>query len=207
MKEILALVAALLLLASCSAGTPTAATPPAAAVHKSAWSPAQLGLVAATGDPAVMPSTPGFSPGIIYFSRVYVDQALASNDVFISVVNPGVGLAQAFLGVYDPETHRLLASTADVSASLQQSAPLRLPLNTVVPAQSVNKELWIALLIGKMVKSPGVIGGREYGTNIGLTDDYRLWVSTKDAFTSLPATAPQMKMPEHGSIPFVAIGP
>ena len=30
------------------------------------WTPAQLHLVAATGDPAVMSSTPGFSPGALY---------------------------------------------------------------------------------------------------------------------------------------------
>ncbi|GAA1656387.1 hypothetical protein [Fodinicola feengrottensis] len=200
---------AAVLLSACTSNSPDKPAPPAAGdgVHQGAWTPAQLGMVAATGDPAVMPSTPGFSPGIIYFCRVYVDQSRASNDAFIAVVTAGTGLTQSYLGVYDPATHKLLASTEDVSASLQQSTPLRLPLNTVVPAESVNKELWIAVLIGKMTKSPAVIGGREYGTNIGLTDDYRLWVSKQDGYSALPTTAPEMKVPDHSSLPFVGIGP
>jgi hypothetical protein len=109
--------------------------------------------------------------------------------------------------VYDPQSHRLLAATGDVSAALMTSAALRLPLTSMIPAQAVDKELWIAVLIGKMTKSPGVIGGREYGTNLGLTDDLRLWISARSDYTALPAAAPDLKAPQHSSIPFVAIGP
>lgn len=154
-----------------------------------------------------MPSTPGFSAGVIYVNRVYVDQPLACNDAFLAVVNPGAGISQAYLGVYDPRSRKLLAKTGDVSASLMTSAALRLPLTSMIPAQEVNKELWIAVLIGRMTKSPGVIGGREYGTNIGLTDDLRLWISARSDYTALPAAAPELKAPQHSSIPFVAIGP
>jgi hypothetical protein len=71
----------------------------------------------------------------------------------------------------------------------------------------MNKELWIVLLIGGMTKTPTFIGGREYGSNLGLTGDYRLWVSADDHFTALLATMPKLKVPAHGSIPFVAVGP
>ncbi|WP_163508253.1 hypothetical protein [Fodinicola acaciae] len=200
------LVVGVVFLSSCTQSPPPA---PASGdgVHRSAWTPARLGLVAATGDPAVMPSTPGFSAGVIYLNRVYVDQQQACNDAFIAVVNPGVGISQAYLGVYDPQSRRLLSATGDVSASLQTSAALRLPLTSMVPAQPVNKELWIAVLIGRMARSPGVIGGREYGTNLGLTDDLRLWISDRSDYTALPATAPAVKAPQHSSIPFVGIGP
>jgi uncharacterized membrane protein YfcA len=172
-----------------------------------AWSPAQSGLIAATGDPAVMPSTPGFSPGVLYVSRVYVDQTRAAHTAQAAVITAGAGISHAFIGVYDPAGGRLLASTGDVSAALSTEGVLQAPLTSELAAQPRNKELWLVLLIGGMAKSPTVIGGREYGSNLGLTGDYRLWTSSGSTFTSLPAAIPPLKVPSHGSIPFLAVGP
>lgn len=171
------------------------------------WSPAQLGLIAATGDPAIMPSTPGFSPGVLYVNRVYVDQTGPGHVAHLAVITAGTGITNAFIGVYDPATGKLLASTADISQPLQNAGDVRSPLTSELAAQPINKELWIVLLIGGMAKTPTVIGGREYGSNLGLTEDYRLWVSDDDRFTALPAAMPKLKAPDHSSIPFVAVGP
>ncbi|MCU1682746.1 MAG: hypothetical protein JWQ81_3485 [Amycolatopsis sp.] len=172
-----------------------------------AWSPAQSGLIAATGDPMVMPSTPGFSSGVLYVSRVYVDQTRAAHTAQLAVITAGEGISHAFIGVYDPAGGRLLASTADLSSSLGTAGVLQAPLTSEMAAQQRNKELWLVLLIGGMTKSPTFIGGREYGSNLGLTGDYRLWTSTGSTFTALPSAIPQLKVPAHGSIPFIAVGP
>jgi hypothetical protein len=172
-----------------------------------AWSPAQSGLIAATGDPMVMPSTPGFSAGVLYVSRVYVDQTRAAHTAQLAVITAGEGISHAFIGVYDPAGGRLLASTADLSSSLSTAGVLQAPLTSEMAAQPRNKELWLVLLIGGLTKSPTVIGGREYGSNLGLTGDYRLWTSAGSTFTALPAAIPQLKVPAHGSIPFIAVGP
>jgi len=203
----LVLTAAVGLSACSAAGTAPTATPAASEARMGAWSPSQLGLVAATGDPAVMPSTPGFSPGILYVSRVYVDQARASRVAHLAVIAPGEGITNAFVGVYDPGAGKLLAATGDLSGPLQAGGIVDAPFTKELPAEPMNKELWLVLLIGGMTKSPTMIGGREYGTNLGLTSDYRLWVSASDKFTALPEAIPELKVPVHGSIPFVAIGP
>ena len=177
-----------------------------ASARMGAWSPSQLNLIAATGDPAVMPSTPGFSPGVLYVNRVYVDQNRAAHNARLAVITPGEGISNAFIGVYDPSDDRLLTKTADLSQSLQQPGIIQADLTPELPAQPLNKKLWIVLMIGGMAKTPTVIGGREYGTNLGLNSDYRLWVSDANNLTALPTTLPRLKPPEHGSIPFIAIG-
>jgi len=202
------LVALALGLSACSSGAsvPTSLSDTgSSSVRMGAWSPSQLDLIAATGDPAVMPSTPGFSPGVLYVNRVYVDQNRAAHAAQLAVITAGEGISNAFIGVYDPSDDKLLATTADLSQSLQKPGIIRADLTTEIPAQPMNKKLWIVLLIGGMTKPPTVIGGREYGSNLGLTGDYRLWVSDANNLTSFPVTMPKLKVPEHGSIPFVAI--
>ena len=205
-KRITAAAALALTLTACSSPAPPAA-PPAPVANKSGWNSTQLGMVAATGDPATMPGTPGIGKGIIYLSRVYVDQNRAAGTALSAVITPGTGLTNAYIGVYDPDTGKLLASTGDIASQFQASGTVRAPFTTALPAQDVNKELWLAVLIGGLTKAPTVVGDREYGTNLNLTDDYRLWVSTKDNFTTLPDTAPAKKEAQNSSIPFLAIGP
>ncbi|HEV3360290.1 MAG TPA: hypothetical protein VG247_26030 [Pseudonocardiaceae bacterium] len=207
-KRITAVAALALALTACSSPSPTPQTAPQAPVtNKSGWNSTQLGLVAATGDPATMPGTPGIGKGIIYLSRVYVDQNHEAGTALSAVIGPGTGLTNAYIGVYDPATGKLLASTGDIASQFQTAGTVRAPFTTPLPAQAVNKELWLAVLIGGMTKAPTVVGDREYGTNLNLTDDYRLWVSTKDNFTTLPDTTPDKKQAQNSSIPFLAISP
>ncbi|GAA1960775.1 hypothetical protein [Amycolatopsis minnesotensis] len=206
MRRVAVAIGVLLTLTACSsAPVPPPAAPPQA--RMGAWSPAQLNLVAATGDPAIMPSTPGLSPGVIYVNRVYVDQAVPTRIAMTAVITGGAGITNSYLGLYDPADGKLLATTADISAQLQAGGIIKAPLTTEVPPQPMNKELWIALVMGGAGKSPAFVGGREYGTNFGQTGDFRLWVTADNHFTSLPTAIPQLRAPAHGSIPFVAVGP
>jgi hypothetical protein len=197
---------AVLTIAGCSSPTPPSAPPPPV-VDKSGWNSTQLGLVAATGDPATMPGTPGIGKGIIYLSRVYVDKATEAGTALTAVISPGTDLTNAYLGVYDPDTGKLLASTGDIAGQLGTAGTVRATFATPLPAQAINKELWLAFLIGGMTKSPTLVGDREYGTNLNLNSDFRLWVSTKNNYAALPAIAPPKKEAENSSIPFVAISP
>jgi hypothetical protein len=204
------LAAAVLGLTACSsdpAPTATAPTQPQVQLHKSGWDATQLGLVAATGDPATMPGTPGLAKGIIYLARVYVDQNTAADVALTAVITAGAGLSDSYIGVYDPSTGRLLASSGDISSELETPGTVRAPLTTPLPAQSVNKELWLAILIGGLDKTPTVVGDREFGTNLNLNSDFRLWVSTADTFTALPATVPAKKESLNSAIPFLAVSP
>lgn len=193
-------------LAGCSS-TPPPTTPAAPVISKSGWNSTQLGLIAATGDPATMPGTPGIGKGIIYLSRVYVDQNTDAATALTAVITPGTDLTNSYLGVYDPDTGKLLASTGDISSQFETAGTIRATFTTPLPAQTVNKELWLAVVIGGMTKPPAVVGDREYGTNLNLTSDFRLWVSTRNTYTSLPATAPPKKEAQNSSIPFLAISP
>jgi hypothetical protein len=200
-------VAMLALAVTACSSPPPAGTPAAPVVDKSGWNSTQLGLVAATGDPATMPGTPGIGKGIIYLSRVYVDQSIDAATALAAVITPGTGLTNSYLGVYDPDTGKLLAGTGDISSQLETAGTVRAQFSTPLPAQAVNKELWLAIVIGGMTKPPAVVGDREYGTNLNLTSDFRLWVSTKNDYTSLPATAPPKKQAQNSAIPFLAIAP
>jgi hypothetical protein len=204
-KRIAALAVLALALTACS-GTPQA-TAPAPVIDKSGWNSTQLGLIAATGDPATMPGTPGIGKGIIYLSRVYVDQNTEAGVALTAVITPGTGLTDSYLGVYDADTGKLLAGSGDISSQLETAGTVRARFTTPLPAQTVNKELWLAVLIGGMTKAPTVVGDRLFGTNLNLTRDFRLWVSTSDNNTALPATAPAKKEAENSSIPFLAIAP
>ena len=204
-KRIIAVAALAIAVTGCSS-TPQA-TAPAPVINKSGWNSTQLGLVAATGDPATMPGTPGIGKGIIYLSRVYVDQNTEAGFALTAVITPGTDLTGSYLGVYDPDTGKLLAATADISSQLETAGTVRAKFTTPLPAQTVNKELWLAVLIGGMTKPPTVVGDRQFGTNLNQTGDFRLWVSTTNTHTSLPATAPPKKEAQNSSIPFLAISP
>jgi hypothetical protein len=190
----------------CASSTPPSA-PPAPVINKSGWNSTQLGLIAATGDPATMPGTPGLGKGIVYLSRVYVDQNTDASTALAAVITPGTDLTNTYLGVYDPDTGKLLASTDDVSSQFETAGTVRARFATPLPGQTVNKELWLAVLVGGMTKSPAVVGDREYGTNLNLTSDFRLWVSTRNNYTSLPTEVPPKKEAQNSSIPFLAVGP
>jgi hypothetical protein len=205
-KRLTAIAALAVAMTACSS-TPPASTPAAPVANKSGWNSTQLGLVAATGDPATMPGTPGIGKGIVYLNRVYVDQNVQAGTALAAVITPGTDLANSYLGVYDPDTGKLLASTGDISSQLEAAGTVRAQFGTPLPAQTVNKELWLAIVIGAMTKPPAVVGDREFGTNLNLTGDFRLWVSTKNDYTSLPATAPPKKQAQNSAIPFLAISP
>lgn len=204
-KRITAVAALGLALTACAGTPPPTASAPV--TNKSGWNSTQLGMVAATGDPATMPGTPGIGKGIIYLSRVYVDQNTDANNALTAVITPGTGLTDSYLGVYDPDTGKLLASTGDISSQLETEGTVRAKLTAPLPAQTVNKELWLAVLIGGETKPPAVVGDREYGTNLNQTSDFRLWVSTRNNYTSLPDTAPAKKQAQNSAIPFLAISP
>ena len=204
-KRSTAIVALGLALTACSSAPPP--TAPAQVTNKSGWNSTQLGLVAATGDPATMPGTPGIGKGIIYLSRVYVDQNTDANAALTAVITPGAGLTNSYLGVYDADTGKLLARTGDISSQLEAAGTVRATFASPLPAQTVNKELWLAIVIGGETKPPAVVGDREYGTNLNQTGDFRLWVSTRNTYTSLPDTAPAKKEAQNSSIPFLAISP
>jgi hypothetical protein len=207
-KRVVLLLPLLLALAACSAApAPTATAPVVAPQHKAAFSPSQLNLIAATGDPATMPGTPGVSAGVIYLNRVYVDTAAPARTALTAVITPGAGLANAYLGVYDADTGQRLAVTGDISAQLEKAGTLSVRFTTPLAAQPVNKELWLALVIGAYTSTPTLIGDREYGTNFNLTKDLRLWVSADHGYTALPTRIPRIQAPTHSSIPFLAIGP
>lgn len=176
--------------------------------RKSIRTAASNQLVAETGDAAMIPGTPGLSAGFVYFARVYVDQSLAANTAHMAVVNAGVGCANSFIGVYDPSTGLLLAETADVSTEMNTAAILSQPLTSTVPAQSINRKLWLAVLIGSHTTSPGFVGRNSTGTNLGLTSDYRLWLSHSGGFSALPSSVPAMDAASSSqSIPYISIGP
>lgn len=165
-------------------------------------------LVAQTCDAATIPGTPGISAGFIYFCKVYVDQSVAANNAYMAIpATVGVGCTNSFIGVYDPTSGALLAQTADVSAGFMTAAILTAPLTSTLPAQPINKKLWLAVLIGAYTSSPGFVGTNQTGTNLSLQNDYRLWLSHSH-FTSLPSTAPAMDAASNSqAIPYISIGP
>lgn len=204
-KRITAVAVLAVALTACASTSPPAA--PTQVINKSGWNSTQLGMVAATGDPATMPGTPGIGKGIIYLSRVYVDQNTEANAALTAVITPGTGLTDCYLGVYDADTGKLLARTGDIAGQLETAGNLRARFTAPLPGQTVNKELWLAVLVGSETKPPAVVGDREYGTNLNQNSDFRLWVSTRNNYTSLPDTAPAKKQAQNSSIPFLAISP
>ena len=62
--------------------------------------------------------------------------------------------------------------------------------------------------MGSSTSSPGFVGKNSFGTNLGLSSDYRLWLSNSGSFAALPANAPAMsKASTSQSIPYIGIGP
>lgn len=177
-------------------------------VRKSIRTAASNNLVATTGDAARIPGTPGLSAGFIYFCRAYVDVSTPAATAWMAVVNAGVGCTNSFIGVYDPSTGLLLAQTGDVSTGMDTAAILEAGMTPTLPAQAINKELWLAVLIGAHTTSPGLVGRNATGTNLGLAGDYRLWLSDSGTFTALPSSAPIMSPASSSqSIPYIGIGP
>jgi hypothetical protein len=178
-----------------------------------------LSMVAWTGDGAIMPATPGLSSGYIYFCRAYVDLSAASTHIYLAqIASAGTGLSNSYMGVYQPGAGgALLAKTADLSTSLMTatiSAPWQFTFasspSTTISAMTLNTEIWLAILLGAQGGTvPTFVGRNSTGTNLGMTSDYRMWMTNSAGNTSLPSTVPAtISASTSGqSIPFIAIGP
>lgn len=191
----------------------------------SAPTAATCDLVAWTGDATTIPATPGLSSGYIYFCRAYVDQAVSASNAYLAqIASAGTGLSNSYIGVYAASGGvlaggALLAKTADISSTLM-TATITTPWqfsfasspSLTVAAMPVNTEIWLAILLGAQGATvPTFVGRSSNGTNIGMTSDYRMWMTTVSTYTSLPSTAPvsaSLQASTSGqSIPFIAIGP
>jgi hypothetical protein len=62
---------------------------------------------------------------VLFVNRVYVDQNRAAHTTQLAVITAGEGISDAFIGVYDPPDGKLLASTGDFSATLQNAGIVR----------------------------------------------------------------------------------
>jgi hypothetical protein len=150
--------------------------------------------------------------GTIYFCRAYIDQNVASNNVYLAQIAAGVTLTNCYVGVYQAIAGgNRLAQTADISTTLTAAptAPLTIPLTSTVSAMAINTEIWLSILIGSQGTAPTFVGLSNYGTNLGMSSDYRLWVSTATNNTSLPTTVPAITAAASNAqtIPFIGMGP
>lgn len=169
---------------------------------------ASLQQIAWTGDASTLPGTPGISTGYIYFCRTYVDSPAAANNMWMAVITAGTAVTNSFLGVYDPSTGNRLGITGDISSSLMGTTYFSAALTSTISASTLtyNKELWLALVIGSQTATPTVVGRFSYGTNLGMSSDYRMWMSNTNGYTTLPTTAPAMSAATSSqSIPFIAL--
>lgn len=184
----------------------------------SATTAASCQLTAWTCDPTMAPATPGISSGFIYFCRAYVDQNVASTHAYFCLIGAGnSGLTNSFIGVYQPGVGgNLLAQTADLSSTLMTapSAPLQFTFSSSpsssIAAMGINTEIWLAILFGAQgTTQPTFVGRSSYGTNIGMSSDYRMWMTNSAGNTSLPSTVPALISASTSgqSIPFIGIGP
>lgn len=188
----------------------------------SAPTAATCDLVAWTGDPTTIPATPGLSSGFIYFCRAYVDQSVVASNAYLAMISAGTGMSNCYVGVYAASGGvlaggALLAKTADISSTLMTAptTPLEFSFasspSLTVAAMPVNTEIWLAILLGAQTAAATWVGRSNYGTNIGMTGDYRMWMTNSGGNTSLPSTAPIVSSISAStasqSIPFIGIGP
>lgn len=169
-----------------------------------------VGMAAWTIDPTLAPSNHTPTAGSIYFVRAYVDNPVSCTHIYAHVLTAGSGLSGCFLGVYQPSVGgNLLAQTADISTSFQSAADITAtfassPTSTLT-GLTHNQEIYLALLIGSGTP-PSMLAVRQYGTNLGMSSDYRYQKSTTTGNATLPSTVPTLSTPAAG-FEYIAIGP
>lgn len=166
----------------------------ASSISYSAW----------TGDPELMPSTLAPAAGVIYFIRAYVDNPVTCTHMYTWVKTVGSGLSGCYFGVYQATSGGTrLAVSADVSTSFTSTGLATIPISSL-SGLTYNQELWLAFLV--VSGTPAVLPAtRQFGSNIGMSSDYRVWKSTSGSQTSLPTSAPPMTPPALG-YQFLALG-
>lgn len=165
-----------------------------------------VGMTAWTGDPCFFPSSLAPAAGVIYFIRAYVDNPQSSSHMYTYVKTAGSSLSNCFMGVYQATAGgNRLGVTTDISSSLTTSgATVSVLLSAAVTGLTYNQELWLAILCGAGT-TPVLLASRQYGANIGMSSDYRVWKSTAGSQTSLPTTVPPITTPSLG-YQFLALG-
>jgi hypothetical protein len=157
-----------------------------------------VGMTAWTGDPCLFPSSLAPAVGVIYFIRAYVDNPQSSSHMYTAVKTAGSGLSGCYFGVYQAIAGgNRLGVTADISSSLTATGSVTVSLSAAVTGLTYNQELWLALLVSSGT-SPTLVATRQYGSNIGMSSDYRVWKSTTGSQTSLPTTVPAITTPSLG---------
>lgn len=151
---------------------------------------ATVGMVAWTGDPTAKAGTSTLTIGKCYITKVFVDQGLTVNNFYSYVGTAGAGLSNCYIGLYDGQSGNLLGKTSDISTSLTTSnASVTASAAAPITGLTYNQELYLAVMVGSgSTTSPIFIADRQYGTNLGLTSNYRFLVSSSATLTALPSS-------------------
>ncbi|WP_327412071.1 hypothetical protein [Streptomyces sp. NBC_01233] len=206
-----AALAALLVLAGCTAskGSPTAS--PSAAVGSVATVPPQSGgpgagagfegprpqdqnLLAWTGDPndaghVTAQSAAGVG-GRVTLVRIVLREQITWSNIWLGLagIDPNAQLANCYLGVYDA-TGKLVAATADISPQLMTDAIAK-PLALGKPFTAAPGTYFIALLLnGNWATNALTLKstGAGISVNAGLTPPHLRYSTILTGQTSLPA--------------------
>lgn len=163
-----------------------------------------ISYAAWTGDPEMMPSTLAPAAGVIYFIRAYVDNPVTCSHMYTWIKTAGSGLSGCYFGVYQATSGGTrLAVSADLSSSLTTTGLATLSISSL-SGLTYNEEIWLAFLCSSGTP-PILPATRQFGSNIGMSSDYRVWKSTSGSQTTLPSTAPAMSAPALG-YQFLALG-
>src|SRR5215217_207196 len=175
------------------------------------WTPASVGLIAATGDGATMPSQAAVTAGRLLLVPVRVDQSGTVNGIITAYISATATTTDTntFIGVYDVASGSLLGQTADLASFLTTVGgalvvkPLVSPITGLKPGQ----QIYLALLNNYLISTgPQWVATRLFGTAMtGVTGLItRLYVSS-GTFSALPASVPTIAASGTNSIPWIGL--
>lgn len=175
------------------------------------WTPASIGLIAATGDGATMPSQAAVTTGRLFLVPTRVDQAKTVNSVVSAYISAAATTTDAntFIGVYDVATGALLGQTADLSSLLTTVAGAEFvaPLTAPITGLAAGQQIYIALLNNYLVSTgPQWISTRLFGTAMaGVSGAITRLFTTTGTLSALPSTLPTLSPSGTNSIPWIGL--
>lgn len=182
-----------------------------AAPRGAAWTPEDVGLLAATGDPATCSvSGAAVAPaGDLHTARVWLPRPVTVTSIVAGIITAGAGLTAGQCGAALYQGAVLKRATGDLAASMavtgQKTWTLASPI-ALDPAQGpVDIALWFNGTTGPAMMR--FINTATTGVNYGLpTSGYRFGrVTGAGATTAAPATLGTMTTPAGGTCMWLAL--
>jgi hypothetical protein len=151
--------------------------------------PEDNGLIAWSSNPSVTSSSQKLASGNLYLTLMYIPKTVVSNiSIWINTAGASLTTGENFIGIYDPVSTNLFATSVDATTAFETANDVTVPLSS--PYQIPSAGLYYIGILSNGTTGPTLARGAAAPVpNIG-NPSYPLAAISNTTYTTLPTSIP-----------------